>query len=90
MTVRKKVENTARKTDRKTGRKIPDNARLLKIGKNLAGAAEHLAEALERALLLGYRDFKWLAKDPDLRPLRKHPIYRSIQDKIRKIKIRIG
>lgn len=48
------------------------------------------AEALERALLLGYRDFKWLAKDPDLRPLRKHPIYRSIQDKIRKIKIRIG
>jgi len=50
MTVRKKVENTARKTTRKTDRKIPDNARLLKIGKNLASsAAEHLAEALERA-----------------------------------------
>ena len=48
------------------------------------------AEALERALALGYRDFKWLAKDPDLRPLRKHPIYRSIEAKIRKIKIKIG
>ena len=47
------------------------------------------AAALEKALLLGYRDFKWIAKDPDLRPLRKHPIYRSIEDKIRKIKIKI-
>ena len=31
------------------------------------------AAALERALSLGYRDFKWLARDPDLRPLRQHP-----------------
>ena len=48
------------------------------------------AAALEKALRLGYRDFKWLAKDPDLRPLRAHPIYRSIEDKIRKIKVKIG
>src|SRR6266568_4818188 len=41
------------------------------------------AAALERALSLGYRDFKWLAKDPDLRRLRKHPLYRTIQAKIR-------
>jgi len=47
------------------------------------------AAALEKALLLGYRDFNWLAKDPDLRPLRKHPIYRTIEDKIRKMKIKI-
>src|SRR2546427_8456470 len=33
------------------------------------------AAALEKALTLGYRDFKWLARDPDLRPLRKHPSY---------------
>ena len=44
---------------------------------------------MEKALLLGYRDFNWLAKDPDLRPLRKHPIYRTIEDKIRKMKIKI-
>jgi len=45
--------------------------------------------ALGKALSLGYRDFKWLARDPDLRQLRKHPSYRLIQDKIRKMKIKV-
>jgi hypothetical protein len=44
---------------------------------------------LERALSLGYRDFKWLAKDPDLRLLRKHPIFRSIKNKIRNMKVKV-
>ncbi len=48
------------------------------------------AAALEKALALGYRDFKWLAKDPDLRCLRKHPLYRSIEDKIRKMRVRVA
>jgi tetratricopeptide (TPR) repeat protein len=48
------------------------------------------AAALEKALSLGYRDFKWLAKDPDLRRLRKHPLFRGIKDKIRKMKVRIA
>jgi tetratricopeptide (TPR) repeat protein len=48
------------------------------------------AAALERALTLGYRDFKWLAKDPDLRRLRKHPVYRTIEDKIRRMKVKIS
>jgi tetratricopeptide (TPR) repeat protein len=48
------------------------------------------AAALERALTLGYRDFKWLAKDPDLRLLRKHPLYRTIEDKIRRMKVKIS
>ena len=47
------------------------------------------AAALEKALSLGYRDFKWLARDPDLRPLRKHPSFRHIEDKIRKMKVKI-
>ncbi len=47
------------------------------------------AAALDKALSLGYRDFKWLARDPDLRPLRKHPLFRSIEDKIRKMKVKI-
>ncbi len=45
------------------------------------------ALALDRALKLGYRDFKWLARDPDLRPLRKHPLYTIIEDKIKKMKV---
>lgn len=48
------------------------------------------AASLEKALKLGYRDFKWLARDPDLRPLRQHPIFRTIEDKIRKMKVRIS
>jgi tetratricopeptide (TPR) repeat protein len=47
------------------------------------------AAALEKALTLGYRDFKWLARDPDLRPLRKHPSFRTIEDQIRKMKVKI-
>src|SRR6266446_6508242 len=53
---------------------------------SLNGEFDRAFAALEKALTLGYRDFKWLARDPDLRPLRKHPLYRSIEDKIRKMK----
>jgi hypothetical protein len=28
-------------------------------------------------LSLGYRDFKWLVKDPDLKKLRAHPRYKA-------------
>jgi len=50
---------------------------------------DRAASALDQALKLGYRDFKWLAKDPDLRKFRKHPIYRSLEVKIRRMKIGI-
>lgn len=46
-------------------------------------------EALERAIQVGYRDFKWLAKDPDLRELRQQPIYRRIRAKVRQLKTRL-
>ncbi len=39
--------------------------------------------ALERALELGYRDFKWLVKDPDLKKLRAHASFAEIKEKIR-------
>ena len=47
------------------------------------------AEALEAAINLGYRDFKWLAEDPDLHDLRKQPIYRRIRAKLRQFKMRV-
>ena len=46
-------------------------------------------EALEKALSLGYCDFNWLVKDPDLRKLRKHPLYERIQAKIRGLRIKV-
>ena len=57
---------------------------------SLTGDVGLSAAALEQALALGYRDFKWLAKDPDLRRLREHPLYRSIKDKIRRMKVKIA
>jgi tetratricopeptide (TPR) repeat protein len=50
---------------------------------------EKAVSALEQALALGYRDFRWLSRDPDLRQLRKLPVYRPIADKIRKMKVRV-
>jgi tetratricopeptide (TPR) repeat protein len=46
--------------------------------------------ALEKALGLGYRDFNWLAMDPDLHKLRQQPNYRNIEDKIRRMKVEVG
>jgi len=57
---------------------------------SLNGEFDDAAKALEMALYLGYRDFKWLAKDPDLRGLRKHPLFQPIQAKIRKMKVRVA
>lgn len=56
---------------------------------SLIGEVDAAATALDQALALGYRDFKWLAKDPDLKKLRKHPIYRDIEAKIRKMNVKI-
>ena len=47
------------------------------------------ADALEHAVALGYRDFKWLSEDPDLANLRKHASYRRIRAKLRSLRIKI-
>jgi tetratricopeptide (TPR) repeat protein len=41
---------------------------------------------LEKALTLGYRDFNWLARDPDLKNLRAQPAYAEIKSRIRELK----
>jgi tetratricopeptide (TPR) repeat protein len=56
---------------------------------SLNGDFNLAASSLLSALTFGYRDFNWLARDPDLRSLRKHPLYRPIRDKIRKMKIKV-
>ncbi len=53
---------------------------------SLTGEFDRAAASLDMALSLGYRDFHWLSRDPDLSRLRKHPVYQSIRDKIRRIK----
>ena len=47
---------------------------------------ERAVFALEKALTLGYRDFTWLAKDPDLKKLRAQPVFDDLKAKISQLK----
>jgi tetratricopeptide (TPR) repeat protein len=51
---------------------------------------DRAAKALENAIALGYKDFDWLAKDPDLKKFRQQPAFRDILKKIpwKKVKVR--
>jgi len=57
---------------------------------SLIGQFDRAALALEKALQLGYRDFRWLARDPDLHQLRQQPIYRDLEAKIQRMKVKVG
>ena len=80
------------KVDERLSRLEPGNPLVfynLACSYSLTGHVEGAARALEEAIQLGYRDFKWLAKDQDLRTLRKHPLFRPIEDKIRRMKVKV-
>ena len=55
----------------------------------LTGKVMRAGSALKKALALGYRDFTWLARDPDLKRLRQHPLYEKIQVQVRKLKVNV-
>lgn len=79
------------KVDEQLSRLEPGNPLVfynLACSYSLNGEFDAAAAALEKALQLGYRDFKWLARDPDLRKLRKHPVYQAIEDAIRRMKVK--
>jgi tetratricopeptide (TPR) repeat protein len=78
--------------DRQLSRLEPGNPLVfynLACSYSLNGEVNRAAVALQKALNLGYRDFSWLAKDPDLHCLRQHPLYRTIADRIQKMKVKI-
>jgi tetratricopeptide (TPR) repeat protein len=51
---------------------------------------EDAVQALDRAIDLGYRNFSWLARDPDLAALRRHPLYRRIRAKVRSLRAQVA
>ncbi len=55
----------------------------------LTGQLDLAFQSLTAALDLGYRDFKWMAEDPDLEALREDDRYKKIRSKIRRLKIKI-
>lgn len=86
-TKRGRVEEGLR-VDQKLSQLEPQNPLVfynLACSFSLAGKLDEAAQAVESAIDLGYRDFKWLARDPDLKALRKHPHYARLREKIRRM-----
>jgi tetratricopeptide (TPR) repeat protein len=80
------------KVDEQLVRLRPDDALSqynLACSYSLTEQFESAVAALNTALDLGYRDFKWMAKDPDLAPLRKHPLYRKIRARLKAMSVKI-
>jgi Flp pilus assembly protein TadD len=80
------------RVDRRLVRREPRNPNAyynLACSHSLNGSAERAAVALERAISLGYRDFKQLIHDPDLSALRKHSRFRRILQQIQAIRVKI-
>jgi tetratricopeptide (TPR) repeat protein len=78
--------------DRRLIRKEPRNPLAhynLACSYSLNGRMDRAVLALERAINLGYRDFRWIARDPDLSALRKHPRYRRLKEKIRGMQVEV-
>jgi tetratricopeptide (TPR) repeat protein len=69
----------------------PDNALVhynLACSYSLTEQLDLAVEILEKALKLGYHDFKWMAQDPDLENLREHAGYKRIMAKVRQIQVK--
>ena len=85
--------NEGLKVDERLVRLDPENALVfynLACSCSLTDQFDRAALALGIALNLGYRDFAWLAKDPDLKKFRQQPAYDEIKAKIRRMKIKAG
>jgi len=80
------------KIDRKLAQLRPEDPAMfynLACSYCLTKRYDRAVAALSRAIEQGYRDFKWLVKDPDLHGLRQHPLFKKIQVKILSVKIRV-
>jgi tetratricopeptide (TPR) repeat protein len=79
------------KIDERLCKLRPDNALVhynLACSYSLMDELDLAIKTLERALNLGYSDFKWMAKDPDLVNLRGSAAYKKIQAKVRQLQVK--
>lgn len=78
--------------DERLARLRPDDALVhykLACSYSLTQQYDAAVVALERALGLGYRDFRWISRDPDLDNLRKHPLYQKVRARVRSLQIKV-
>jgi tetratricopeptide (TPR) repeat protein len=80
------------RVDRRLARLQPKDPQVyynLACSQSLNGRPDRALLTLEKALRLGYSDFRWLARDPDLKAVRKHPRYARIRDRIRRMRVEV-
>jgi tetratricopeptide (TPR) repeat protein len=78
------------KVDERLARLRPEDALIyynLACSYSLIQQYEAALAALDQAINLGYRDFKWMAQDPDLKNLREHEDYKRIRAKVRSLRV---
>jgi len=81
--------NEGLKVDERLAKLEPKNPLVfynLACSYSLAGEMAQAVGALEKSLQYGYRDFDWLARDPDLKALRSHAAFENLKAKIRQMK----
>jgi len=54
---------------------------------SLLDQPERAVAEIQRAIDLGYRDFKWLRRDPDLRKVRRHALFKAVRARIREMEV---
>lgn len=72
--------------DRRLVRLLPDNATAhynLACSLALMKRRGDALRSLQRAVELGYRDFDWMAQDPDLEDLKEHPEFAALLDQLK-------
>jgi tetratricopeptide (TPR) repeat protein len=76
------------RVDERLARLAPENPIVfynLACSYSLTDEFDRAAFALDYAIKLGYHDFKWLTRDPDLKKLRAQPVFRELRKKIRQL-----
>ncbi len=72
--------------DRRLVRLLPGNATAhynLACSLALSKRKVDALRSLQRAVELGYRDFDWMAQDPDLEDLKEHPEFTALLDQLK-------
>ena len=78
--------------DRRLARLRPDDPTVhynLACSYSILNQISRAIISLDRAIELGYRDFRWLTEDPDLENVRRHHLYRKIRTRIRSVRTRV-
>jgi len=72
--------------DRRLVRLLPGNATAhynLACSLALSNRKTDALRSLQRAVELGYRDFDWMAQDPDLEDLKEHPEFTALLEQLK-------